>query len=363
MATINPWDSNVPAEVSKGMTGVTTVTAYAVLCAGTTSTGPFQSVSGLGSAGQLLTSNGASALPSWQNASGGSGTIVTTFTTSGTWTANASTKFVEVYVWSGGGGGGSGGCLTGLAGVGGGGGGSGSGYYYQRGPRASFTSPTTITIGVGGSGGAGVSDPAFIDGNPGSIGGSTSFGSVMPTPGNPGGAGLGSSNTPGDPGAPVSGYSINGTGTGTSNGTGGAPGNTGAAVDGGNALLNNCFLVPGSGGGGAGSDDIGEYAGGAGGGNTFNGVQVMTNAAGGIESGTINGANGAAGASIVANLFLGGGGGGGGGSPFVGTTSGNGGTGGLPGGGGGGGSVSDANNTSGTGGTGGDGLVIVVEYT
>lgn len=54
--------------VSNGGTGNTTFTAYSVLCAGTTATGAFQNVSGVGSAGQVLTSNGAGALPTWQAA-------------------------------------------------------------------------------------------------------------------------------------------------------------------------------------------------------------------------------------------------------------------------------------------------------
>lgn len=54
-----------------GGTGNTTFTAYSVICAGTTDTGTFQNVSGLGTAGFVLTSNGAGALPSWQAASGG----------------------------------------------------------------------------------------------------------------------------------------------------------------------------------------------------------------------------------------------------------------------------------------------------
>jgi len=59
--------------VANGGTGVATFTAYSVICAGTTATGAFQNVSGLGSATQVLTSNGAGALPTWQAASGGSG--------------------------------------------------------------------------------------------------------------------------------------------------------------------------------------------------------------------------------------------------------------------------------------------------
>ncbi|MSU60719.1 MAG: hypothetical protein EXS52_02260, partial [Candidatus Staskawiczbacteria bacterium] len=57
--------------VSSGGTGNTSLTAYAILAGGTTSTGATQQVSGVGSSGQILTSNGASALPTWQTASGG----------------------------------------------------------------------------------------------------------------------------------------------------------------------------------------------------------------------------------------------------------------------------------------------------
>ena len=57
-----------PLAVNQGGTGVATTTAYSVLCGGTTSTGAFQAVSGLGTSGQLLTSNGVGALPSWQAA-------------------------------------------------------------------------------------------------------------------------------------------------------------------------------------------------------------------------------------------------------------------------------------------------------
>ena len=49
--------------VAGGGTGVTSNTAYAVLCGGTTSTNPIQSIASVGLAGQCLTSGGASALP------------------------------------------------------------------------------------------------------------------------------------------------------------------------------------------------------------------------------------------------------------------------------------------------------------
>lgn len=53
--------------VAKGGTGLTSATAYAVLCGGTTSTDAFQSIASVGTTGQVLTSNGASALPTFQN--------------------------------------------------------------------------------------------------------------------------------------------------------------------------------------------------------------------------------------------------------------------------------------------------------
>lgn len=52
--------------VGFGGTGDTTLNAYGVLTGGTTSTGAIQSLNSTGTSGQVLTSNGASALPTWQ---------------------------------------------------------------------------------------------------------------------------------------------------------------------------------------------------------------------------------------------------------------------------------------------------------
>ncbi len=71
--TTGTWHAT-PVEVLYGGTGNTGFTAYSVICAGTTSTNPFQNVSGLGVAGQVLTSNGAGTLPTWQ-ATSGTGTV------------------------------------------------------------------------------------------------------------------------------------------------------------------------------------------------------------------------------------------------------------------------------------------------
>lgn len=53
-------------DVTHGGTGVNTTTAYGVLCGGTTATNPFQNA-GAGTANQIFVSNGAAALPTWQN--------------------------------------------------------------------------------------------------------------------------------------------------------------------------------------------------------------------------------------------------------------------------------------------------------
>lgn len=53
--------------VADGGTGLSATTAYAVLCGGTTTTGNLQSVASVGTAAQVLTSNGAGALPTFQD--------------------------------------------------------------------------------------------------------------------------------------------------------------------------------------------------------------------------------------------------------------------------------------------------------
>ena len=52
--------------VDQGGTGLSTTTAYSVVFTGTTATGNFQASGGPGTAGQVLTSNGAGALPTCQ---------------------------------------------------------------------------------------------------------------------------------------------------------------------------------------------------------------------------------------------------------------------------------------------------------
>ena len=61
--------------VDQGGTGATTNVAYAVIAGGTTTSGPYQSVVSVGTAAQVLTSNGAGALPTFQTPAAGGTTI------------------------------------------------------------------------------------------------------------------------------------------------------------------------------------------------------------------------------------------------------------------------------------------------
>ena len=69
ITTVGTIDTGVwngtPVTVPFGGTGDTTFTAYSVLCGGTTDTGNFQNVVGLGEPGEVLTSTGPNALPEW----------------------------------------------------------------------------------------------------------------------------------------------------------------------------------------------------------------------------------------------------------------------------------------------------------
>lgn len=55
--------------VPSGGTGASSFTPYAVIVGGTTSTNPLQSIASVGTAGQILTSNGAGAKPTFQTSS------------------------------------------------------------------------------------------------------------------------------------------------------------------------------------------------------------------------------------------------------------------------------------------------------
>jgi hypothetical protein len=153
--------------VTNGGTGNATATAYAVQCGGTTSTGAHQSIASVGTTGQVLTSNGAGALPTFQAASGGGQLQTQYFATSTTWTCPAGvTKVMITCIGAGGGYGNTNGYEGGLGGVAYG--------YYTVVPATVYT----ITIGTGGAAGG-----------TGSSGTSTSFGALCSATGGQGGQG------------------------------------------------------------------------------------------------------------------------------------------------------------------------------
>jgi hypothetical protein len=65
------YNGPLPQTVNAGGTGDSSFTAYSVIAGGTSSTGALQNVSGVGTLGQVLTSNGASNLPTWQASAAG----------------------------------------------------------------------------------------------------------------------------------------------------------------------------------------------------------------------------------------------------------------------------------------------------
>ncbi len=77
--------SGTALPVANGGTGDTSFTPYAVITGGTTSGGALQNVSGLGTTGQVLTSAGAGALPTWTTLSG-TGTVTSVALTDGSTT-------------------------------------------------------------------------------------------------------------------------------------------------------------------------------------------------------------------------------------------------------------------------------------
>jgi hypothetical protein len=188
------------AVVAGGGTGDTSFTAYAVICGGTTSTGALQSIASVGTAGQVLTSNGAGALPTFQAAGANafSSINVQTFTTTGTYTPTSGMLYCIIECVGGGGGGGAS-STTGAATASAGGGGAGGAYSRKFASAATIGVSQTVTIGAAGTAGA-------ADGGNGGSGGVTSVGSICSANGGTGGFG-----------APAATLSI------TSGGVGGSP--------------------------------------------------------------------------------------------------------------------------------------------
>lgn len=179
MATNNATNTSNPITVSQGGTGDASLTSYAVLCGGTTATSAIQSVASVGTTNQVLTSNGAAALPTFKTPTTFSQIVIQKFTSSGTYTPTANMKYCISEVWgAGGGGGGSSASSAGTYGPSGGG--AGGNYSRQVFSAASIGASKSVTIGAGGTAGSL---------GTGGTGGTSSIGSLVSANGGNGGQG------------------------------------------------------------------------------------------------------------------------------------------------------------------------------
>ena len=270
------------------------------------------------------------------------------FSTPGTftWTKPAGATAVEIQLLAGGGGGGSGrkdASTTAVVKCGGGGGGGGSWLNVTLNADA-LDATVEVTVGGGGNGGAAQSSNA--DGNNGSAGGNTIFGSIIALGGNFGSGGTINTGT----GGLASLNSNAGASAAVNGGSGGGGFPSGITV---------AWMFGGAGGGAGGgiSSSNSSFAGGAGGrSNALN----LTGGTLGSGVGT-NGGAGSANTNASAGLIAVGSGGGGGGSSAT-VNGGSGGAGGFPSGGGGGGGATTAGTSSGAGGAGAAGIAIITTY-
>jgi hypothetical protein len=321
---------------------------------------------------------------------GGGGVLITNFTSSGSFSKNADSKYI-IFMALGGGGGGAGG----MGGGGfqeGGSGGSGAGCHVRQYYASAVDSTVTVVIGAGGSGGG--------NSNNGSAGGTSQVHRVNETEfpyvqGGGGGGGLRQ-----DIGPSGGGFTVGGSGTSTngfggyitkSNGDttvafglqggraqalnssnqgggaaeygGGGGGGCGQGGNNGNGNNGGSSYYGGAGGGGGGYKDGSStnYTGGSGGssGRPATDLSEIDGSRSGGGGGGGNGNSGVNGTNGANQVFwsIAGTGGGGGSSANPSGTGGNGGTGGYGCGGGAGG----AGSSGGTGGAGGQGYVKIIE--
>ena len=250
--TAGTW-AGTTVSVSHGGTGDTSLTAYAVLCGGTTSTSAVQSVASVGTAGQFLRSNGAGSLPTFQNSPGmtnGALIGIQVFTGHGTYTYTPSMGANNAVVWcvGGGGGGGNGTNISTNSAGGSGGGAGGISFLYIAGVVTE-----TVTVGAGGA--------ATVNGGTSSFGsvfsatgGSAGTSSVGGSAGGAGGSGIGGSvNISGESGTLFLGQLVNITSSAIGVGGNGGSNAYGAGGIGGSLSLSitpNAGTGYGAGGGG-----------------------------------------------------------------------------------------------------------------
>ena len=286
----------VPVTVPHGGTGIVTgTTAYAPICTGTTATGAFQVAStGISNSGYVLTSNGSSSLPSFQESANQSfETNIQVFTYTGssqTYTPTSGMKYCIIECVGGGGGGG--GALTttnSYDSVGGGGG--GGGYARVNASASSIGASQTVNVGAGGAGG--------IGGNNGTSGGNTTVGSLITGGGGTGGVYASQINGP-----QVIASSAGGSGTGTFAVTGGTgiQGITVSAVNGSRGGSGGESFFGGGGAGGALGGGIGTSGGSAGTGYGDGGGGALVYISG--ATGSANGGAGSNGVVIITEYIF-----------------------------------------------------------
>lgn len=299
-----------------------------------------------GTAGQILESQGSSAVPQWVDPpSGSSGVTVDVYTANDTWTKPAGTAWVEV-VCIGQGGGGGGGSKRAVSNTRAGGGGGGGGGHSRAVIRASdLPSTRAVTVNGGGTGGTG----ATVDSNSGTAGtagGDSSFGTNIRATG--GGAGANGANNTNAGGAA-------GVGTVSDGGAGGTGGTTTTGTVGADSKY------AGAGGGGghgvSSANNVGTGLNNGGGVTLTN--PALTGGAAGAAAGNAGGSGNTTGDAPTPAA----GGGGGAGNGTANQNGGDGGDGGAYGGGGGGGAgATNGTGHGGDGGDGGSGVVIVISY-
>lgn len=304
--------------------------------------------------------------------------LLTSFTSSGTYTPRANSTLFRVICYGAGGGGGSG--AKQASGTANSGGAAGAGGSRKEGlfTNASITGATAVTLGAAGTAGASQTTAA-TNGNTGTAGGNTTFGALITAYGGGGGSG-GNRAALASAGGEGGGRFQGGTGVAgnTFTDTGSLGGSGGGSDSGyGNYPIYGFTLWGGGGGGasfvtdGTSYDGGGTCAGGSGGGGGggHNAANSSNGGGNGVDNcylGAVSGGTGAttgtAGSAAPAgNVNYGGQGGGGGGSGTTGA-GGGGGAGGQCGGGGGGGGNTATGTGSGAGGAGGVGCCFVAEW-